>query len=120
MADPGCLILIRHGESEGNRERVFTRTPEVPLTDVGREQVRASAEWIAARYAPRRIVSSPFTRAVQSADILATVFQVPVVVEPDFRERSYGVLAGAPYGSARASADYDPEAYWLWCPPGGG
>ena len=115
----GRLLLIRHGESEGNRDRIFCRTPDVPLTEAGRSQARAAAEWIAARYAPVRLVSSPFARARQTADILARVLGLAVQVEPDLRERSYGELAGQPYGAVRVSADYDPGVYWQWCPPGG-
>jgi len=33
----GKLIMVRHGESEGNRDRRFTISPEVPLTDLGRQ-----------------------------------------------------------------------------------
>ena len=41
----GKLILVRHGESVGNRERIFTTTPvELALTDIGREQARQAAE----------------------------------------------------------------------------
>jgi bisphosphoglycerate-dependent phosphoglycerate mutase len=32
MAKRGKLILVRHGESEGNRDRRFTISPEVELT----------------------------------------------------------------------------------------
>ena len=113
------LILIRHGESEGNRERVFTLTPAVPLTDRGREQCRAAATWIAARYAPCRIVASPFVRAQQTAEELAQVLRVPVEIEHDLRERSYGELAGQPYSILQSRADFDPNEYWLWRPPGG-
>jgi probable phosphoglycerate mutase len=113
------LILIRHGESEGNRDRVFTLTSAVPLTDRGREQVRAAASWIAARYVPRRIVASPFVRAQQTADELAAVLAVPIEVEVDLRERSYGELAGQPYSILQTRTDFDPGAYWLWRPPGG-
>ena len=116
----GRLVLIRHGESEGNRERAFTRTPDVPLTAEGQEQVRAAAGWIASLHEPVRIVSSPFARARQTAGIIAERFPVPVVIEHDLRERSYGELAGQPYAAARACADYDPATYWAWCPPGGG
>jgi len=115
----GRLLLIRHGESEGNRDRVFCRTPDVPLTEEGCCQARAAGEWIAERYAPVRIVTSPFARARQTADILAGVLGLAVVVEPGLRERSYGELAGQPYGAVRAHPDYDPGVYWQWCPPGG-
>jgi len=120
-AEPaGRLILVRHGESEGNRARRFTPTPEVPLTETGREQVRAAAEWIAARFAPELVVSSPFRRARQTSEILAARFGVAVRVEEDLRERSYGTLAGEPYASATRTPGWDPERYWLWRPPGGG
>jgi broad specificity phosphatase PhoE len=42
---------------------------------------------------------------------------VPVVVEEDLRERSYGTFAGLPYGSPREG--YDPAVYWTWRPPDG-
>lgn len=117
MSEVGRLILVRHAESEGNRAQVFASTPTVPLTDAGRRQARATADWIAARHGPERIVSSPFTRARQTADLMAEVLRLPVVVEEDLRERSYGELAGHPYASPRGG--YDPAAYWNWRPPGG-
>lgn len=116
----GRLLLVRHGESEGNRDRSFTLTPDVPLTVTGREQARATAEWIAARYAPARLVSSPFVRARESAAILSARLGVGVEIEDAFRERSYGSLAGQPYAAAFRCPDYDPEVYWTWRPPGGG
>src|SRR5206468_3240259 len=114
------LVLIRHGESAGNRDRVFTRTPEVPLTDAGRAQVLRGAERVAARYLPVAVVSSPFLRARQTAAILAERLALAVRVEEDLREQSYGELAGQPYAALRAASDYDPARYWLWRPPGGG
>jgi broad specificity phosphatase PhoE len=116
----GRLVLIRHGESEGNRDRTFTRTPDVPLTEVGRAQVRTAAERVAARYQPAGIVSSPFRRARETAAIIAEHVGLPVTVEEDLRERSYGELAGRPYAAVWDCPDYDPGSYWLWCPPGGG
>jgi ribonuclease H / adenosylcobalamin/alpha-ribazole phosphatase len=114
------LILIRHGESEGNRARAFTRTPDVPLTEIGREQVRATAAWVGRRHRPAHIVSSPFVRARQTAAILAEHLGLDVSIEDDLRERCYGSLAGEPYARVLECSDYDPERYWLWCPPGGG
>jgi broad specificity phosphatase PhoE len=90
------FLLIRHAESEGNRDQVFTATPLVGLTDRGRQQARAAAEWIRGRHAPALVVSSPFVRARQTADILADALEVPVVIEDDLRERDYGTLAARP------------------------
>jgi len=113
----GRLLLVRHGESEGNRAGRFTLHPGIPLTDEGEGQVRAVARWIRASYAPRVIVSSPFARARQTAGLLADAFGVIVKIEPDLRERNYGALAGEPYGTPRSG--YDPAAYWTWQPPDG-
>ncbi len=92
----------------------------MPITAQGREQIRAAGAWVVARYAPVHIVTSPFTRARQSAEVLADLLSLPVTVEEDLRERSYGTLAGEPYAAARAHPGYDPQTYWRWSPPGGG
>jgi broad specificity phosphatase PhoE len=113
----GRLILIRHAESEGNRDRCFTPHPEIPLTDRGRDQAREAAARIGHRFAPSRIVSSPFLRARQTAEILASTLRLEVEVADDLRERSYGELAGSPYATPRPG--YDPASYWTWRPPGG-
>ena len=97
----GRLVLIRHGESEGNRDRIFTHTPEVPLTDAGHAQVRAAAEWVAARYRPVAVVSSPFLRARQTAAILAERLALAVRVEEELRELRYAFKVFAPYAGVR-------------------
>jgi len=93
----GRLLLIRHAESEGNRAGIFTATPFVPLTTRGEEQALAAADWLRASHAPVHVVSSPFTRARQTAAIIAGVLGVPIQVEDDLRERDYGRLAGQSY-----------------------
>jgi broad specificity phosphatase PhoE len=100
--------------SEGNRDQVFTATPYVGLTDRGRRQARAAGEWIQCRYAPQAVVTSPFTRARQTTEIISGLLAVPTVVEEDLRERDYGALAGQGYASPRPG--YDRERYWLWRP----
>jgi broad specificity phosphatase PhoE len=113
----GRLLLIRHGESEGNRERRFTPHPGIGLTDAGRSQVAEASSWLAEHYAPAAIVSSPFFRARETAGILAARLRLDVAIEPDLRERSYGAFAGQVYETPRPG--YDPAAYWTWQPPGG-
>ncbi len=115
----GRLILVRHGESEGNRARTFTRHSEVPITERGRDQARAAAERIARRFAPTRVVSSPFARARQTAELLAAPFGLPLELEPAFREQSFGVFAGQPYASLARDAVGDEQPRWTWRPEGG-
>jgi len=113
----GRLLLIRHAESEGNRDQVFTATPLVPLTPRGRIQAHVAASWMAARYSPVRVVTSPYQRARETSSIIAEVLQLPIVVEEDLHERDYGRLAGLAYTTPRPG--YDRERYWTWRPEAG-
>jgi broad specificity phosphatase PhoE len=115
----GRLILVRHGESEGNRDRTFTQSPDVPLTPHGREQARATGERIAAQYQPARIVASPYVRARQTAEIISAVLALSVELEAAFREQSFGVFAGQPYEAVLGDAAYHDGPRWQWRPPGG-
>lgn len=116
----GRLLLIRHGESHGNRDRIFTPSADTPLTDLGFEQARAVAARLRDEFAVARIVSSPFHRARQTAAVIAEALDLPVAIEDDLRERHWGALVGRPYREARDAPDYDPDRYWEWRPPGDG
>ncbi len=113
------LILVRHGESEGNRDRTFTQSPEVPLTEIGHRQAQDAAERIRHRHAPQRIVSSPYRRAHQTAEIIARAIGLGIELEPELREQSFGVFAGKPYTALLADASYHEGPRWAWRPEGG-
>jgi len=115
----GRLILVRHGESEGNRDRTFTQSTHVPLTSRGREQAQTAAERIAARYAPVRMVTSPYMRARQTAEIIAGVIGLAVECEAALREQSFGVFAGQPYDALLSDAAYHEGPRWHGRPQGG-
>ncbi|HVN88168.1 MAG TPA: histidine phosphatase family protein [Candidatus Binatia bacterium] len=117
--DIGRLILVRHGESEGNRDRRFTHSTEVPLTDRGREQARAAAATIAARFAPRRVLASPFSRARETGEIIAAALALRIEIDPEVREQDLGELRGQLYDSVLSDPSFDPARRWEWRPPGG-
>jgi len=84
------MILLRHGQSEFNAAFSATRVdpgiPDPKLTELGRAQAAAAAEALAGeRFA--RIIASPFTRALETAAIVAARLDLPVVVNPIVRER---------------------------------
>jgi broad specificity phosphatase PhoE len=86
------MILMRHGQSEFNVVYSATRTDpgieDPALTDDGRGQVVEAAAILDRRDVKiRRIIASPYTRALQSAEILAETFAAPISVEPLVRER---------------------------------
>ncbi|MGO9264737.1 MAG: histidine phosphatase family protein [Candidatus Binataceae bacterium] len=119
----GKFIMVRHGESEGNRDRRFTITTETPLTDRGRQQARVAARRIAQLFRPETIVSSPFTRARQTSAILAEELRLPIEIVHDLHERDLGCLKGQSYEAlremVRTDPGYDPTNGWAWKPEGG-
>ena len=84
------MLLMRHGQSEFNV--IYGETRQDPgiedprLTDDGRQQVMAAIETVAS-LSLRRIVTSPYTRTLETAEIIASALDLPVTVEPLVRER---------------------------------
>jgi broad specificity phosphatase PhoE len=93
------IYLIRHGQTEFNREDRVQGRVDSPLTALGREQARAMGARLAAlvRDEPGewRLETSPLGRARQTAAILAEIAGLP---EPRIDERlievGYGVFEG--------------------------
>jgi len=119
VAGRGRIILVRHGESEGNRDRTFTQSTDVPLTERGREQARAAAVRLGARFAPTRVISSPYARARQTAEIIAAILAQRVTCDAAFCEQSFGVFAGQPYTTLLGDAAFHDGPRWEWRPEGG-
>jgi broad specificity phosphatase PhoE len=115
--------MVRHGESEGNRDRRFTLTTETPLTDRGRQQARRAARHIGKLYRAEVIVSSPFLRARQTSEIIAEELRLPIEFVHDLHERDLGCLKGQSYDAlrelVRTDPAYDPKNGWSWKPEGG-
>jgi probable phosphoglycerate mutase len=90
---PVTLILIRHGETEWNRDLRFQGHGDSPLTRRGRIQARAIAERVR-HMAVDTLVSSDLGRARETADLIARATGHTVQMDPRLRERHYGVLEG--------------------------
>jgi len=88
----GKLIMVRHGESEGNRDRRFPISSEIPLTEVGIRQAEEAARRITELFKPEAVISSPFRRARQTSEIIAALLKLPIEVAQDIQERDLGML----------------------------
>jgi broad specificity phosphatase PhoE len=115
----GTLIMVRHGESEGNRDRRFTTTPDAPLTDLGREQAARVARRIESLFRPHRVIASPYSRARETGEIIASALRLPAEIEPGLYERNFGYLKGQSYDAVRDDPTFGTEKAWLWRPEGG-
>jgi len=106
------ILLIRHGETAGNRDRVL-QTPDVPLSERGIAQAERLAERLADA-GVAAIVSSDFRRAEMTAQALSRRTGARVELLPLLQERNFGDLRGTPYSELRE----DPFAPG-YAPPGG-
>ena len=101
------ILLVRHGQSEGNAERRFGGHTATPLSVRGHAQARATAEALATE-AISAIYSSDLQRATQTAAPLAKLTGLRVNTTEAFRERSVGVMEGLTFEDA---AERHPEQY---------
>lgn len=115
----GKLILVRHGESEGNAIRHFTISPDVGITELGRRQAAGAGKRIKVLFNPELIISSPYARARETARIIAEHIGAPIEIEHDLREQNLGHLAGKPYDMVREDPSFRPDRSWEWRPRGG-
>jgi broad specificity phosphatase PhoE len=116
----GKLILVRHGESEGNVVRIFTTTPmTLPLTERGRQQARDVAALIRTIATPRIVIASPYVRARDTGAIVAEELNLQFEIREGLHERETGEFAGKPYESIFEADGYDATRPWVWVPPGG-
>ncbi len=94
------MILLRHGQSEFNLHFSATRRDpgiaDPKLTPLGHAQAEDAARQLTHQEL-RRIVVSPYTRALQTARPIAAALGLPVVIDPIVRERfAYACDIGSP------------------------
>ncbi|WP_324643786.1 histidine phosphatase family protein [Pseudarthrobacter sp. LT1] len=92
------FALVRHGQTDWNAERRLQGSTDIPLNDVGRGQAR-DAVGILAPYEWGAIVSSPLSRAAETADLIAEGLGLTVARRvPELTERSFGPAEGMQAG----------------------
>jgi 2,3-bisphosphoglycerate-dependent phosphoglycerate mutase len=106
------IILVRHGESTHNSERLVTGQMDAPLTPRGEEQARLAAESLKGHRLA--IHSSDLSRAMRTAEIIASELEAPVSTHPELRERHYGEWQGRP--KSECIGIESPRSSWN--PPG--
>lgn len=101
-----ALTLIRHGETDWNRDRRIQGATDIALNETGRAQARATAVLLRDRLdlgLPVSIVSSDLARAHETAEIIATELGLAAPrTYRGLRERSYGEAEGIGVDEFRA------------------
>jgi broad specificity phosphatase PhoE len=90
------LVLVRHGETEGESSIRYHGRNDVELSELGRAQMIAARHEIEARFGDCRfdhIFATPLSRALEGAQIIAGREAAIITVE-DFIEVHFGLFEG--------------------------
>lgn len=87
------IILVRHGETVDNARQIMQGQTQGELNDKGRDQARQVAQRLACEQLDA-VVASDLRRAIQTAEIIATLHGMTVQTTPLLRERDWGGFTG--------------------------
>ncbi len=107
------LILVRHGETEGESSIRYHGRTDVALSELGRAQMRLAGRAIATRHGANnlaRVFSSPLVRASEGARIVAGDL-APLVTIDEFAEVHFGLFEGLTADEIRESY---PDEFARW------
>ncbi|BCW71315.1 fructose 1,6-bisphosphatase [Arthrobacter sp. NicSoilB8] len=92
------FALVRHGQTDWNAQRRLQGSTDIPLNDVGRGQARDAVALLSEGMWDA-IVSSPLSRAAETADLIAAGLGLTVTRRvPELTERSFGPAEGLQAG----------------------
>lgn len=97
------LYLLRHGQSEANEHHIIAGSHDSPLSPTGIAQAEFAGETAKRFFGFDLIVTSPMSRALQTARIVARQVDYPaekILVMNDLRERNLGEVEGKDYSEA--------------------
>ncbi|OGP71416.1 MAG: hypothetical protein A2Z73_07355 [Deltaproteobacteria bacterium RBG_13_60_28] len=89
------IILVRHGQTPWNKDKIFRGTVDIPLNDTGREEAELAGEWLQ-KETIQAAYSSPLSRARDTAAAICQHHTLQVVDLPGLADINYGEWQGLP------------------------
>lgn len=105
---PNKIIIVRHGETDFNKQRRIQGWLDIPLNELGLSQASLASTKLA-EIQIDAIYSSDLLRAYQTAQIIATKINQAIITRVELRERDMGIFAGWQFES-----EPDPVKESLW------
>ncbi len=113
---PTTVIVVRHGVTTHTLAKRFSGGlggDNPPLSEEGREQIRAVGAWLAPMAERIEVVvASPVRRTRESADLLAELLDATVVEEAGFAEMEFGHWDGLTFAEVAQHHQVELDA-WL-------
>jgi len=112
------IILVRHGQTDWNRDDRFRGHADVPLNATGVAQAQATGQRVAEEWQPVAIYSSPLTRAKDTGQTIADHLEkpkqtrIPVQVIPDLADFDFGNWQGLTPEEAKQRWPAEIEAWY--------
>ena len=88
------ILLIRHGESEANRQNIFAGHIDPDLEQNGLEQAKLTAKFIKDNYNVDKIYASDLKRAYKTGLALSELLNIDVIKDKGLREIAAGKWEG--------------------------
>ena len=94
------IILVRHGRTPWNKDKIFRGTVDIPHDEVGREEARLAGEWLKGETI-HAAYASPLARAMDTARAIAQHHDIPVQALPGLIDINYGDWQGIPLAEVK-------------------
>jgi broad specificity phosphatase PhoE len=91
--DMTTVYLVRHGQTAWNREEVFRGRADIALNETGREEALLAGQYLK-RVAVNAIYSSPLSRAVETAEVIARYQDKKVLISDGLIDIDFGQWQG--------------------------
>lgn len=105
------IIMIRHGQSEANKARIFAGHTDAPLSEKGHAQAEAAAAYLLAHEHIDAVYASDLSRAMETARHTADAFSLPIHPEPALREIFAGAWEGRYFDDLNVEYSADRERW---------
>ena len=103
------LLLIRHGETEWNALGKFQGCTDIELSEEGIKQAQILKNRLNGEF--DWIYASPLSRAFKTANILASITDKEVIIEPEIREINFGEWEGL---TVKQISEKYPDVFKAW------
>ena len=105
------VLMIRHGESEANRNKVFAGHLDADLQHRGEKQAEKTAEFVAKNYKVDKIYASDLKRAFKTGKAVADRLSMDVIPDRRLREINAGKWEGETFDDLEKKY---PVEYTIW------
>lgn len=99
--DVTTIVLVRHGETMGNRDRRY-QTYDTPLSDLGRAQAVKVAERLASESPAVALYTSDLLRTRETAEAIGARLGLTPIPTPRLRELDTGAFKGRMHAEIEA------------------